>query len=371
MKKVFKRMAAALIAVPMVMSLVACGGSSSKPAPSSGTPSAPAAAAPSANPIVIRIANQSPATEFANGGSTPLGISTNYFMKTIEERSGGQITCKLFPDGQLAKSSDEIIGGLQNGAFDCAIFNNGGWGDYTTGFAAINVPYLYFSYDIAYATLDSEVGQKMKDKVKADTGLIPVAFFDIGFRHITNSKREIKTPADMKGLKLRTMTDDIQIAAMEALGAAVTPISYSELFTALQQKLVDGQENPVSNIVSAKFYELQPYMTITGHSFTVSTMTFNQQLFDKLTPEQQKLVKDVAVEAQNEGRKATPVIEKDYLQFLKDKGVKVYEPTVDELNQFRDAAKASWTKVEKLMGTEDFNQLIKFVEDKEKELGMK
>lgn len=360
MKHVKKAISVGISAL-LVLSLAACSSPGTGAAGSAASQGS--AASDQAGSKVIRIASQSPSTEFANGGSTALGISTNYFMDTIKERSNGQITCELYPDGQLASSSDDIIGGLQNGSFECAIFNNGGWSDYTSGFAAINVPYLYFDYDEAYAVLDSSIGDAMKAQVTKDTSLIPVAFFDIGFRHITNDKREIKSPADIKGLKIRSMPDDIQIAALKALGASVTPLSYSELFTALQQKLVDGEENPISNIISEKFYEVQPYMTLTGHSFTISTMTFNPDFFNSLTADQQKLVREVAIEAQNKGREATPEIESNGLKFLKEHGVKVYEPTEQERQAFQNAAKSSWSKVEQVMGKDNFDALTKFVTD--------
>lgn len=349
MKKKIKMLLSLILAFALMFSLAACGGAD--------------APAESAEKIVIRIASQSPQVEFDGDGTTALGVSVNYFLKEIEERTEGRITGQIFPGGQLATSSEEYIGGLQNGAFDIGILNNGAWSDYTNAFAGLNMPYLYFDFDTVYAVLDSEIGTSWKEKAQADTTVIPLAYFDIGFRELTNSVREIKTPDDVKGLKLRTMVDDIQMAAWEALGAAVTPVAYAELYTALQQKMVDAQENPVSNIVSSKMYELQPFMTMTNHNYTATIPAVSPVFWDKLSAEDQQLIRDVMIEAQNAGRAMTQVFAENFRKTIADAGVAIYVPTTEELQMFQDAVKPVWSKVEVNMGTEDYTALVNFVAD--------
>ncbi|MDR3258617.1 MAG: TRAP transporter substrate-binding protein [Fusobacteriaceae bacterium] len=314
-------------------------------------------------PIKIRIASAGPATEFVGDGQTAAGTSTRYFITEIEKRSNGRITAQVFPGGQLASATEEYMGGLQDGAFEMIVLNNGAWSDYTNAFAGLNIPYLYFDFETAYAVLDSEVGIGWRKRAQEETGVIPLAYFDIGFRELTNSTREIKVPADLKGIKLRTMVDDIQMESWRLLGAAVTPVPYAELYSALQQKLVDGQENPVSNITASKIYELQPYMTMTNHNFTASLFAISPVLWGKLSPEDQKLVADVAVEAQNKGREKTQIFAGEFMKIIADAGVKIYYPTTEELKQFQDTVKPVWTKVEKNMGSEEFKKLIDFVSD--------
>lgn len=173
--------------------------------------------------INLRIASSSPTVEFEGDGTTALGISALYFVNQISARTDGRITAQIFPDGQIASSTQEYIGGLQNGAFDIGILNCGSWGDYTSAFAGLNMPYLYLNYDEAYAVLDSEVGQSWLQKAQEDTTTIPLAFFDIGFRELT-CNNEVHTPDDLKGVKIRVMPDPIQTATWEALGCAVTPL---------------------------------------------------------------------------------------------------------------------------------------------------
>ncbi len=363
MNNKIKRMITGILSLTLALSLSACGST----APSGGgTPAGSgsgSSAAAVGEKINIRIASSSPTVEFNGEGTTALGVCVNYFVKEIEARTDGRITAKVFPDGQLASTSEEYIGGLQSGSFDVGIMNNGSWSDYTNAFAGLNIPYLYFDFDTAYAVLDSELGQSWRQKAEADTSVIPLAYFDIGFRELTNSVREVRTPDDLKGIKLRTMVDDIQMAAWSALGAAVTPVAYSELYTALQQKMVDGQENPVSNIVSSKVYELQPYMTITNHNYTATIPAASPIFWSKLSAEEQQLIRELMIEAQNKGREKTQVFADGFLKTIADSGVQIYEPTTDELRLFQDKVKTVWAKVEENMGTEDFNRLIKFVDD--------
>lgn len=223
MKKISRREFLTVVAAASAAGLLsACGGSSG------GTTSTSAAGggAASGQSINLRIASSSPTVEFEGDGTTALGISALYFVNQISARTDGRITAQIFPDGQIASSTQEYIGGLQNGAFDIGILNCGSWGDYTSAFAGLNMPYLYLNYDEAYAVLDSEVGQSWLQKAQEDTTTIPLAFFDIGFRELT-CNNEVHTPDDLKGVKIRVMPDPIQTATWEALGCAVTPVAYS------------------------------------------------------------------------------------------------------------------------------------------------
>ena len=363
MKKISRREFLTVVAAASAAGLLsACGGSSG------GTTSTSAAGggAASGQSINLRIASSSPTVEFEGDGTTALGISALYFVNQISARTDGRITAQIFPDGQIASSTQEYIGGLQNGAFDIGILNCGSWGDYTSAFAGLNMPYLYLNYDEAYAVLDSEVGQSWLQKAQEDTTTIPLAFFDIGFRELT-CNNEVHTPDDLKGVKIRVMPDPIQTATWEALGCAVTPVAYSELSTALQQGMVDAQENPPSNIVSSKVYELQNYMVMTNHNFTATIPAISPVIWNQLSADDQQLIRDVMVEAQNEGRKHTAELADGFIQTVEDDaGTKVIYLTDDELKAFQDKVKEPiWPMVEKQMGTDAYNALISFVEDYE------
>lgn len=362
MKKNLKCMLSGILFLAMALSLVACGGGTTPASGGGATPAASGDSVPTAEKINIRIASSSPTTEFEGDGTTSLGISVNYFIKELEARTNGRITAQVFPDGQIASSTQEYIGGLQNGAFDIGILNCGSWADYTPAFAGLNIPYLYFDYDTAYAVLDSEIGESWKEKAQSDTGCIILAYFDIGFRELT-ANVAVHSPDDLKGIKIRTMPDPIQMACWEALGAAVTPVAYSELYTALQQKLVDAQENPPSNIVSSKVYELQNYMIMTNHNFTATISAASPVFWNKLSAEDQALIKEIMIEAQNKGREQTGNLAEGFIQTVeKDAGTEVIYLTNDELLAFQEKAKSVWPQIEEQMGSQAYNQLIGFVE---------
>lgn len=360
MKKSISRILITIVSLIMVATLTACSNSSSTSAPSANN-----ASEPSGKKVNIRIASSSPTVEFSGEGTTSLGISVNYFIKEIEARTNGRITAQVFPDGQIASSTQEYIGGLQNGAFDMGILNCGSWADYTPAFAGLNIPYLYLNYDEAYAVLDSEVGQSWKEIAEKDTKCIILGYFDIGFRQLT-CNNAVHAPADLKGIKIRTMPDPIQMATWEALGCAVTPVAYSELYTALQQKMVDAQENPPSNIVSSKVYELQKYMVLTNHNFTATIPAASPVFWNSLSPEDQQLIRDLMIEAQNKGREKTAELAEGFIKFVQeDAGTEVIRLNDEELKAFQDVAKSVWPMVEKQMGSDAYEKLLSFVEQYE------
>lgn len=357
------------LVLAMVVSLAGCGGAKkeeSAAAPQANTQAAPVQEEKKTEKepaqIKIRIASSGTTAEYSGEGTTVLGVSVNYFIKEIEERSNGRITAKVFPDGQLASSAQEYIGGLQSGSFDICVMNNGSWSDYTPAFAGLNIPYLYFDYEVAHAVLDSDIGESWKQKVFEDTGVLPLAYFDIGFRQLT-ANSAVRTPDDLKGIKIRTMVDNVQMACWEALGAAVTPVAYSELYTALQQKLVDAQENPPSNIVASKLYELQDYMMLTNHNYTATIAAASPVFWGKLSQEDQDLVKSVMIDAQNEGRKHTAEFEAKFIETIAASGTEVVQLTTEELSAFQDKAKTVWPMVAQEMGEEAYTQLTEFVEN--------
>ena len=197
----------------------------------------------------------------------------------------------------------------------------------------------------------------MKQQVEEDTGMVVLAFLDVGFRNITNSRGPIKTPDDVKGLKLRTQNDRYQIAALEALGATCSVISFSELYSSLQQGLVDAQENPIINTYTNKFYEVQDYMTLTRHAYTCTILAISRESLDKLTPEQQQLVLDAGKVAQDTAREKLVEVEDDYLEKL-SKEMEIYDPTQEELEAFQKVAMTSWDIIEQDMGSEKFNEIV-------------
>jgi tripartite ATP-independent transporter DctP family solute receptor len=167
-----------------------------------------------------------------------------------------------------------------------------------------------------------------------------LAYYENGFRQLTNSVREVKSPADLKGLKIRTMENPIHLALWRALGANPTPMPFSEVFTAMQQKTIDGQENPVPTIFLSKFYEVQKYLTMTGHVYGPHILLINKKLWDSFPAEDQKVIQQAAQESAVFQRATNRKMNSDLVSQLKDKGMTVTYLTSDQLKAFQDATKS-------------------------------
>lgn len=357
-----KRLLAGILSVAVLGSLTACGGSTTSPQSNNTNTS---------DVKKLRLSSNVSSMELEEN-KTAMAKGVNCWIETLEKESNGSLQVELFPDAQLASGTEQIVSGITSGAFEVAHFATGNWSEYTNAFTELNVPYLYLNYEAVHELMDSEIGDQMMAKLEQDVqGVKALAYIDIGFRHVTNSKKEIKVPDDMKGLKIRTMNDPIQQAAMSAMGASVTTISVSELFSALQQKMVDAQENPLSTISSQKFYEVQPYCTMTRHSFTSTFMFMNASTYESLTEDQKAAVEKANEACEHGSREVVEAVEQEYKQILMDNGMEIYEPTEAELAVFREAVKTSWTEAEKVMGNDRYAALLQKMDDIEGKLGLK
>lgn len=213
------------------------------------------------------------------------GIGADAFINKLTEFSGGEFTGTQAPGGQLGGERD-MIEGLQIGSLDVVITSTGPLGNFVPEVYALDLPFLFRDYDHARAVLDGEIGQQLLAKI-GENQLVGLAWSENGFRHVTNSQRPVRTPADLDGLKLRTMENKVHMEAFSKMGAAPTPMAFPELFTALQQGVVDGQENPVTVITASKFWEVQGFVSLTGHVYSPAIVLASPILFDGLTDEQQ------------------------------------------------------------------------------------
>lgn len=213
----------------------------------------------------------------------------------------------------------------------------------------LDLPFLFPNTKAADAVLDGAVGTKIALKLE-DNGLKLLAYYENGFRNITNSVREIKTPADLKGLKIRTMENKIHLAAFKAMGANPTPMPFSEVFTAMQQKTIDGQENPIPTIFLSKYNEVQKYATLTGHVYGPHLLLINKKLYDSMTPEDQKIFMDAANESKIFQRETNRAMNKDYVAKLREAGMTVTELTDDQKKAFQDACAPVYKEFEASIG---------------------
>ncbi|MFV0335846.1 MAG: TRAP transporter substrate-binding protein [Tropicimonas sp.] len=261
-----------------------------------------------------------------NLGFTPpldshYGDAGRAFKETIETLSGGDITVSLKPAGALGGERD-VIEGLQIGTVELTISSTGPIGNFVPEVYALDFPYLFKSYEAAHEILDGPIGQEILDKFE-DAGLIGLAWSENGFRHVTDSKRPIVNPEDMHGIKLRTMENEVHIAAFKALGAAPTPMSWTEVLTALQQGTIDGQENPVPIITVNKMWEIQKYATLTGHAYSPAAVVMSKIHWDGLSEEEQGWIREAAKAAAAAARETVANNEQAGVEEMEANGMEV------------------------------------------------
>ncbi len=249
------------------------------------------------------------------------GMGMTRFGEVLEELSGGDMTLVQHPAAALG-GEREMIEAVQIGALDMVITSTGPLPNFVPETQVLDLPFLFRDYDHARGVLDGEIGQELLAKVE-EAGFKPLAWTENGFRHITNSQRPIETPEDLAGLKIRTMENPIHLKAFEALGAAPTPMSFAELFTALQQGVVDAQENPIVVISVSNFSEVQKYLTLSGHLYSPAIILMSQSKWDSLTEEQQGWVMEAAKASVGVTRDRVTELEETGVDKLRDQGMEV------------------------------------------------
>ncbi|MEI8325028.1 MAG: TRAP transporter substrate-binding protein [Betaproteobacteria bacterium] len=209
------------------------------------------------------------------------GVAIDTFAKEVEARTGGRYKIQTFYSGSLG-GERESIEAVQLGTQELAFSSTGPVPNFVPEAKILDIPFLFRDKAHARAVLDGPIGQELLGQFDAK-GFKALAWAENGFRHMTNSKRAVNAPEDLKGLKMRTMENPVHVAAYKGFGIITTPMAFPEVFTALQQGTVDGQENPLSVIMSAKFDQVQKYLTLTGHVYSPCIFLMNKASFDKLS----------------------------------------------------------------------------------------
>ena len=288
------------------------------------------------------------------GSSHGLGIAK--FKELIEKETNGRIKMQLFPDGQMG-NDQSMMDSLKMGTLDMMVTSSAPIANTTKTFLVFDLPFLFTSEKIADTVLDGPAGQEILGTLKG-TGLIGLVFWENGFRNITNSKRVINTPEDLKGLKIRTMQNPIHLESFKAWGANPVPMPFNEVFTALEQKVIDGQENPNTLIYDAGFYEAQKYLTITKHFYTPFVLMIGQKSFDKLSPADQQLIQKIALETRDYERKVNRENNAKYLDLMKKKGIAINEVSPQDLEKFKASAKDIYAKFANDIGKERLDKVL-------------
>lgn len=263
------------------------------------------------------------------------------FAETVKAKTNGRFEIQVAHSAQLGDDA-AMITALRSGTLDISANSQGAMANVVPEYAALGLPFLFSDIQKAWQLLDGPIGEDLAKRTAAK-GMVVLGYWDNGIRHLSNSKRPVKTPADVKGLKIRTPPDSMTMDIMQALGADPQQIKFSELYVALQQGVVDGQENPLTNISSAKLYEVQKYLSLTGHKYEANPFVMGKRSWDKLSPADQKAFTEAAAEATQLQRKLSKEADEKLAVELKGKGVQI--DTVDR-KAFVDATKSVYAKWE-------------------------
>src|SRR5436309_15380275 len=281
------------------------------------------------------------------------GVAIDAFAREVEKRTNGRYKIQNFYAGALG-AERESIEGIQLGTLDLTMTSTGPVPNFVPDVAILDIPFLFHDYAHARAVLDGPIGQELLTKFQAK-GMVGLAWAENGFRHMTNSKRPVNVPDDLRGLKMRTMENPIHIEAYRQFGILPTPMAFTEVFTALQQGTVDGQENLLSVITAAKLEQVQKYLSLTGHVYSPALILMSKAQFDKLSPADQQAFIDAAKEAVKANRARIDDDEKRAVGELRAKGMAVVD-TLDK-SKFQTALTPVYADFAKKFGQENIDRI--------------
>ena len=274
---------------------------------------------------------------FQNQKGHPQAEGAQKSADLLKEKSGGQMTARLFPGGTLG-GDVQTLSALQGGTVEMTVLNAGLLVGLDKAFGLVDLPFLFDTPQQADAVMDGPVGQALAAKLPAK-GLVGLGYWELGFRNLTNNRRPVTKVDGIAGLKIRVVQSPLFIELFNTLGANAVPMPYPELYSAMETGTVDGQENPYSNILSAKFYEVQKHLTITRHVYNPQIVLVSGKLWDKLNEAERKAVQDAAAEARDYQRALSREQADKALAEIKGEGMQVVELSAEETAKFREKAK--------------------------------
>ena len=263
------------------------------------------------------------------------------FANAVKQKSGGKIEVQVAPSAQLGDDA-AMLTALRSGTLDISANSQGAASTIVPEYAAFGMPFLFTEPAQAFKLLDGPLGKELGEK-SAQKNLIVLGYWDNGIRHVSNSKRPVLTPADMKGLKIRTPPDAVTIDIMTALGAETQQIKFAELYVALQQGVVDGQENPLANVEASKLYEVQKFISLTGHKFEMTPLLMSKRTWDRLSESDRKIIMEAANEATTVQRKLSKDADDKLVGELKGKGVRIDKVDTGPFAKATESVTAKWT----------------------------
>ena len=310
-----------------------------------------------ASPALAEIREHQLKFAAANNKGHPQVMGMEKFAELVKDKSGGKIEVKLFPGGVLG-GDVQTVSALQGGVIEMTVLNAGILASNVKQFGAVDLPFLFNNGEEADKVMDGPFGTGLADLLP-DTGLVGLGYWELGFRNLTNNRHAVTKLEDIKGLKIRTIQSPIPIELFNNLGANAVPLPYTELYTALETGTVDGQENPAANILNAKFYEVQKYMTVTRHQYNPQIVLISKKFWDGLNDEEKVVLQTSATEARDYQRQVSREFDAKAIADIKATGMEVSELSPEETQKLRDAVKPMIEKFSAEIGPDTVAALFK------------
>jgi tripartite ATP-independent transporter DctP family solute receptor len=283
----------------------------------------------------------------------PYHLGAVKFAELVAQRTKNKVKIDVYPSTQLGNERD-MVEGLQLGTIDLVVTSTGPLGGFVPKMFIVDLPFLFRDREHAYKVLDGPIGRDLLEAFSAK-GIKGLAFWENGFRQITNNVRPIEKPEDLKGIKIRTMENKVHLASFKAFGASPTPMAWSEVYTALQQKTIDAQENPIAIIYHQKIAEVQKYLALTGHFYSPTPLLMSLKAFNSLPKDIQKIFSNTAMECATYERSLLRDSEAKQIAELKAKGMQVITPNK---KPFQDAAASVYKEFEPQFGKNTIDKII-------------
>lgn len=286
----------------------------------------------------------------------PFQVGIDKYAELVAQKTGGKMKMRGYPDGQLGAEL-QSISSAQGGVLEMTLVSTAATASVVKEFGVFDLPFLFSDFKEVDLVLDGPVGRKLLDKLP-EKNLIGLCYFETGFRHVTNSRRPITRAEDLKGLKIRTIQNPVFIDVFNTLGANATPMPFTEVFAALESKAIDGQETPYSNIYSNKFYEVQKYVSNTGHIYGAAVVLAGKKFWDQLSGAEQKVLQDSCYTARDFERSFSRAQDPKLLEQIKAKGAVYTEIAPAERARMRELLKPVYDKYSRSLGEDVVKQTL-------------
>jgi tripartite ATP-independent transporter DctP family solute receptor len=297
---------------------------------------------------------------YVTAKDSPYGLGVTRFAELAAQKSDGKMKVRGYSDGQLG-AEVQSISGAQGGVLEMALVSTAAVSGNVKEFGLFDFPFLFNEEKEVYTVLDGAVGKQLLDKLN-DKGLVGLCYWEVGFRHVTNSKRPVAKAEDLQGLKIRTIQNPVFVDVFNSLGANATPMAFTEVYTALETRALDGQETPYNVIYTSKFYEVQKYLSATKHIYGPGVVLVGKKFWDQLSADEKKILNDSCAEARDYERQVSRDLDVKVLAEMKAKGLVVNDISAEERARMREKVKPVIEKFTNVVGPDLVKQAYAEIE---------